>query len=107
MKETKEMLSFVFSLTEGVFKALEDGKFGLTDIVHFIETIKGLPSAVNDIALVVEEIKAMDVAQKEELKVWIKEDFDIPAEGVEATVEAGLSIILDLFGLWGNLKAAK
>ena len=106
MNETKQLLNFVFSLTEGIFKSLEDGKFGLTDMMNFVEAFKGLPGAIDDAHLIVSEIKNMTDEQKAELKQWVKDDFDIPLEGVEAAVESGLSIIIDLFSLWGKIKVA-
>ena len=107
MNNVKELLGFVFSLTEGVFKSLEDGKFDLTDMLHFVGAFKDLPSAVADITAIPDEIKNMTDEQKAELKQWVKDDFDIPLEGVEAAVESGLSIIIDLFSLWGKIKVAK
>lgn len=107
MKQTKEFLKFVFSLTEGVFSALEDGKIGLSDLMFFVGAFKELSGAFEDINLVVKEIGELDEAKKNELKAWAAAEFDIANDGLEVAIESGLNICLELVALWNKIRVKK
>ena len=46
-----------------------------------------------------EEIQKMDEAAKAELYAWIKDEFDIADDAVEALIEKTLKVLIDLYQL--------
>ena len=90
MKETKEMLKFIISLANAVGKAMEDGSMGLLDMSHFMGSIASAGDAFNDSGKIVAEFKAMTVAQRIDLVSYVKKEFDLPQDNIEAVVEKSL-----------------
>jgi len=88
LKETKEFLSFLFSLVYGISKSLEDGKFKPTEILNFTGAVRKLPSAVGGIENVPDEIKDITSAEIDELVKFIIEEFNLVDKAKEAKVES-------------------
>ena len=49
IKETKEVLAFVFSLGKATAAALEDGDLSWSDALKFVEPLKKIGPAIDDI----------------------------------------------------------
>ena len=77
-KETQEALTFVFSLAKGVQNSFsDDGKFTITDLPKFLPALLDLKDAYQGADQIPLEFKMANQAEADELKVWVKENFDI------------------------------
>ena len=99
IEETKDLAKFIVELAEGGAKALEDKKFSLSDIQHFVSAVGALPAAIAGIGQIPAELKDMDVLERQELVDFIKAEFDIPQDNVEEIAEAALDVCIDIFKL--------
>lgn len=106
MKELKELSALVLGVTEVIFTIAEKKLGTIGAIIKFLPLIPKIAPAVNGLNLLVEEIKAMDEDQKEELKEWLAAEFDISDDETEATIEMVLGVVVDLSGLL-QLEVAK
>ena len=99
IEELKEVLGLGLALGELV-EALSDG-VGISDIGKLVGVVKKAPAAVTALksGKVLPELKDLDVAEKAELKAYAMAEFDLANDKVEAAVEAGLSVVIDLTDL--------
>ena len=99
IQETKDVLAFVFSLGKATASALEDGAIGWSDAMDFIEPLKKLGPAIDNIEDVLVELQDLDDAEFEELVQFAKDEFGLEdlADDTEAMVEeainAGVEIV--------------
>lgn len=106
MKETRELIIFVFELLNGVGHSLDDGKIDVFDSGNFIAALGALPPALNDATLIPSELSDMSDAQKQELVDLAIERFDIPQDNVEMYIERALKIGIELASFVADLMAA-
>jgi len=107
MKECKEVLSFLFSLNNAYWKAIEDGSISIGDLVFLYETLKTAGPAIEGIEKVLEEFQNMTAEDLEELKAFVVQEFDIPNDAVEQVIENGVKLVLDVVGFFMKLKTMK
>ena len=97
IEETKDVLDFVFSFVEAVGKAKKDGEMSWSDARYFIDPVKKLFEAVDDIEDVLPEIEDLDDAEYDELVAYVKEKWDYDEENldwvVDTAIEAGRGIL--------------
>jgi len=92
MKELKEVLCFAVCLGNALGESLKDGELTYGDSMNFWEPLSKLSEAVEGAENVVQEINNLDEAQSAELIAYVKEKLDLPHEGIEEAIEAGLDI---------------
>ena len=99
ISEVKDVLGLGLAVGELV-EALADG-VGISDIAKLVGVVKKAPAAVAAIksGKVLPELKDLDDAEKAELKAYAASEFNLANDKVEAAVEAGLGIVLDLADL--------
>ena len=99
IEEVKLALGLGISVGELV-ESLADG-IGLSDIGKLVSVVKHAPSAISSIksGKIIPELKDLDEAEKTELKDYLKEEFDLSDDNLEAKIEAGLFVVIDLCGL--------
>lgn len=99
VSEVKDVLGLAISLGELV-EALSDG-VGISDIGKLVTVVRKAPSAVSALksGKVLPELKDLDAQEKEELKAWAATEFDLENDKVEAAVESGLNVAIDLCDL--------
>ena len=73
IEEVKDILDFMFSFIEAVGKAKEDGEMSWSDARHFIDPVKKLFDAVEDIEEVLPEIEDLDESEYDELVAYVKD----------------------------------
>ncbi len=74
---------------------LADGKVGLSDLRYGIQIVSAVKGLVElDYKSLGLEFKDMDSAEKESLDKAFRERFDIKADGIEAGIEEGFSLLL-------------
>lgn len=93
IKDTKEVLAFVFSLGRAISAATEDGDLGWSDALKFIEPMKKIGPAMDDIEDVLVELGDLDDTEFEQLVQFVKDEFrvDDVVDDVEAAVEEALN----------------
>lgn len=96
IKETKELLDFVLSFTQAMQLSLDDGELSWSDTMKFIEPLRKLGPALDDIDDVVAELRDMDEIEFMELVNHVQEHFGIEdqvEEKIEAAVTTGVEIM--------------
>lgn len=99
IQEVKQVLALGVSLGQLV-EALSDG-VGLGDIGKLVAVVKRAPAGISAVksGKVIPELKDLDDAEKTELKNWSKEELDLKDDNLEAKIEAGLWVAIDLCDL--------
>ena len=97
IEEVKDVLDFMFSFIEAVGKARADGEMSWSDARHFIDPVKKLFEAVEDIEEVLPEIEDLDETEYDELVEYVKSKWDYD-EGnldwvVDTAIEAGRGVL--------------
>ena len=97
IEETRDIIDFVFSFVEAVGKAKADGEMSWSDARHFIDPVKKLFEAVEDIEEVLPEIVDLDESEYDELVAYVREKWDYDEENldwvVDTAIEAGRGIL--------------
>ena len=98
IEETKDILDFMFSFVEAVGKAKADGEMSWSDARYFIDPVRKLFEAVDDIEEVLPEIEDLSEEEYDELVEYVKEKWDYDEENLEwvvdTAIEAGKSILM-------------
>ena len=106
IKETKEVLKFVLSFVQALKTTYEDGDFDWYDAKNFIEPIKNLGDAIDNIDEVLPEITDIDEEEYEELLAWMKEEFpEIIDEEIEFVLDEALVAGKTILTLTGSLSS--
>ena len=97
IEETKDILDFVFSLVEAVGKAKKDGEMTWSDARYFIDPVKKLFEAVDDIEEVLPEIEDLSDEEYNQLVEYVKGKWDYDEENldwvVDTAIEAGRGVL--------------
>ena len=98
IEETKDILDFMFSFVEAVGKAKADGEMSWSDARYFIDPVRKLFEAVDDIEEVLPEIEDLSEEEYDELVEYLNEKWDYDEENldwvVDTAIEAGKSILM-------------
>jgi hypothetical protein len=99
IEQTKEVLGLGLSVGQ-LIAGLSDG-IGIKDIGALVSVIKRVPSAISAIksGQIIPELKDLEDSEKSELKSYVSANFDIDDDKIEAAVEAGLYVAIDLSDL--------
>ena len=97
IEETKAILDFVFSFVEAVGKAKKDGEMSWSDARYFIDPVKKLFEAVDDIEEVLPEIEDLSEEEYDQLVEYVKEKWNYDEENldwvVDTAIEAGRGVL--------------
>ena len=97
IEETKDILDFMFSFVEAVGKAKSDGEMSWSDARYFIDPVKKLFEAVDDIEDVLPEIEDLSEEEYDQLVEYVKEKWDYDEENldwvVDTAIEAGRGVL--------------
>jgi hypothetical protein len=105
VKETKEVLAFVFSMANAIKISLADGDFDFWDAKNFIEPLKKIAPAVENIDEVLPELEDLSWDEILELAKYsmtelglggdinIASEVESAAEQVEDAIEMGRSLL--------------
>ena len=72
IEETKDILDFMFSFVEAVGKAKKDGEMSWSDARYFIDPVKKLFEAVDDIEEVLPEIEDLSGEEYDQLVEYVE-----------------------------------
>ena len=97
IEETKDILDFVFSFVEAEGKAKKDGEMSWSDARYFIDPVKKLFEAVDDIEEVLPEIEDLSEEEYDQLVEYVKEKWNYDEENldwvVDTAIEAGRGVL--------------
>jgi len=105
VKETKEVLAFVFSMANAIKISLADGDFDFWDAKNFVEPLKKIAPAVENIDEVLPELEDLSWDEILELAKYsmtelglggdinIASEVESAAEQVEDAIEMGKSLL--------------
>ena len=101
IQETKELLEFVFSLAVAIKKSNADGEFNWRDGLNFIEPLKRLGPAIDNIEDIIPEVQDLDADEWNELVSFVSEKWDLDtassdgdiSERIEDGLNAGIELI--------------
>ena len=100
IEETKELLEFVFSLAEAIKKSNADGEFNWRDGLNFIEPLKRLGPAIDNIEEIVPEIGDLDAEEWTELVEFVSSRWDLDTgdadDDISDRIEDGLNAGIEL-----------
>lgn len=91
IKELKDVVAFGLDVGE----ALSDG-VGIEDV----SALFGIADAIAGISEVPAELADLDEAEAEELKKFVAEEFDLPDDRLEEFIEAAISAVIGLYGVY-------
>ena len=90
IEEVKDILDFMFSFIEAVGKARKDGEMTWGDARYFIDPVKKLFDAVEDIEEVLPEIDDLSTEEYDELVMYVKEKWDYDEENLDLVVDTAI-----------------
>ena len=97
IEETKDILDIVFSFVEAVGKAKKDGEMTWSDARYFIDPVKKLFEAVDDIEEVLPEIEDLSEEEYDQLVEYVKGKWNYDEENldwvVDPAIEAGRGVV--------------
>ena len=98
IEETRDIIDFVFSFVEAVGKAKADGEMSWSDARYFIDPVKKLFEAVDDIEEVLPEIEDLTDEEYDELVEYGKGKWNYDEENldwiVDTAIEAGRGLMM-------------
>ena len=115
IEQTKELLCFIFSLVDAIKKSTADGEFTWSDGLNFIEPLKKIAPALDDIDQVIPEVMDLDASEWNELVDYVQANFNLEVSDdddsdIETKIEEALnaaSINGDLVPMYNLLKVLK
>jgi len=106
IKELKELVVFIASLSSASDKAMRDG-LGLSDMALFMAPLMMAPEALAGLDEAKLEYADLSEAEKAELNAAFAKELDLVDDGLEALIEKSMMIGLELFRLIKQVKALK
>ena len=98
IEETRDIIDFVFSFVEAVGKAKADGEMSWSDARYFIDPVKKLFEAVDDIEEVLPEIEDLTDEEYDELVEYVKGKWNYDEKNldwiVDTAIEAGRGLMM-------------
>ena len=109
IEETKELLDFIFSLVQAIKESTKDGEFTWSDGLNFIEPLKKIATAIDDIEEVIPEVMDLDASEWNELVDYVQANFDLDTDpeddtDVETKIEEALNAGGELLRLTQVIK---
>ena len=110
IQQTKELLDFIFSLSEAIYKSAKDGEFTWSDGLNFIEPLKKIAPALDDIDQVIPEVMDLDASEWNELVDYVQANFNLEISededsDIETKIEEALNAGVELLRLTQVIKA--
>ena len=109
IQQTKELLDFIFSLVEAIKKSTSDGDFSWSDGLNFIEPLKKIAPALDDIEAVIPEVMDLDSSEWNELVDYVQANFNLEVSedddsDIESKIEEALNAGVELLRLTQIIK---
>lgn len=106
MENLKKVVTIAAVLGNVSGAALQDGKIGIEDMAHIGQLVMIFPAFAGiEFAKIADEVKDFNMADAEELVKHFKEQFNIPQDNLEVTIEKVLDIVVRVTALLLDLIA--
>ena len=96
IKESKEMVSFIASLINGIGKSMEDGSVTWWDARHFVDAFQKASPAMKQANEIIGEIKDYSDEERIQLINLFAEECDLPFETGEQACEWAFTALINL-----------
>ena len=80
IQQTKELLDFIFSLIGAIKESTKDGEFTWSDGLNFIEPLKKIAPAIENIDEVIGELEDLSWGEIEELAFYCQEELGLAGD---------------------------
>jgi hypothetical protein len=104
-KELKDVLSFLCALANTIAEVSEDGKLSKTEALSLLPLLYKVPSAIEGIGEIPDEIADFSQEDIEELAQFVKDELNLPQDKIEIAIEDGIDLCLRLYALAQKLRA--
>lgn len=95
IKETKEMLHFLFGIAQVSIDSASKGKFGIEDLGKLFGPMTSLPQVINGITEIPKEISDLSTAEKQELYDMMEAELHIPHQLADLVLKKVWKIVLE------------
>lgn len=96
IKEISEVVKFVCAVANAI---------GVGDAAHLVPLLYKLPSAVDGIGEIPDEMKDLSQDEIDEIVKMVKDELDLPQDKIEMAIEESIAIAVQLYALVVKLKA--
>ena len=104
VKETKEVLAFVFSMANAIKISLADGDFDWYDAKNFVDPLKKIAPAVENIDEVIPELEDLSVDEIIELAKYSMTELGLGGDiNVDEEVDAAVEKVNDAIAMGKSL----
>lgn len=97
LKETKELLIFGVKLVEEIYDITKDDNVGAMEVFQSAFSLFRVgKDGIEGLQLIGLELQDATDAQRNDLKIWFANEFDIPNDKVEPLIELAMNTAIDL-----------
>jgi hypothetical protein len=89
----KKALALVIKVGTDLAKGLEDKKLSLAEYIGLGIDLLDAPSVIKSWSNIKAEFADLDATEREEILEWVKSEFDISDDKLEAQIEAALGVL--------------
>lgn len=100
MEKIKVVLTFIFSMATAIDLAKADGKIDGKDIPLIVTPALNLVPALGSAPEAYQSYKALSQAERDEITVWVRQEFNLANDKVEQKIESGLAAVVQLGGVF-------
>ena len=94
LKETKEMLSLIFGLSNAISSSMADGKIDVFDVSNFFGVFGKIGPAFSGSNKILVELEDLDETEKKELIEFVEREYSFPIEYVEKAVKMAITALI-------------
>lgn len=95
----KKVLAFALGLGNELAKGFEDGKLSLVEGMGLADNLLAIPGLISARKEILAELKDLDAAERQELFDYVKQEFDLPDDRIEAIVEEALGLVENIVAI--------
>lgn len=106
IENLKKAIKFGIDFGQQVGEAFKDG-YQWTDLFSFVDELSQTPALIKSGPQILLELKGLDKAERNELEIYVQENFDIPNDKTEGIIEDSLVIAFSIVSLVSQLKPAQ
>jgi hypothetical protein len=103
IKELSEAVKFVCSVATAISDSMEDGKISVGDAAKILPLLYQLPSAMDGLSDVIDEVSDLGEDEIAQIEKIIKEDLDLP-DDIESYISDAIDISLNLYYLIKRMR---
>ena len=100
----KKLIKFSCDLTKQIQTSTADG-WQWTDALSFVDDVAQVPGIAKSFKAIGQEIADLSETEREELKTYLQEEFDIPNDKLEVVLENSIMQAIALVNLVQAWKA--